>query len=219
MIDLSKRRCSVADHGRSLAPVLISVLFISGCFSPYHTDRGALTGGLLGSGVGAVVGNQSGNAAEGALVGAAVGALAGGAIGNSMDEIEARNRAMIAAQLGREIPPGAVQISEVITMSNAKVGEQLIITHIRANGMVAPITSSDLITLKQAGVSDAVVLAMQEPPRQPVVELPPGAIPGPMVIEEHHHHRYGPPPFPHHYRYHRPIYYNPGWSFGMGYSR
>lgn len=167
----------------------------TGCYSPYHTDRGALTGGLLGTGTGAIIGNQTGNAAEGALVGAAVGALTGGAIGNSLDEVEANNRAMIAAQMGREIPSGAVQISEVITMSNAQVGEQQMITHIRSHGMVAPITSGDLIMLKQAGVSDAVVQAMQRPLRQPVV-MP---SPHPVLIEEHHYPRYGPPPFGHRY--------------------
>ena len=196
MIEPSKTFLQSVDKFKRIALVCCATgALASGCYSPYHTDRGALTGGLLGTGAGAIIGNQTGNAAEGALVGAAVGALTGGAIGNSLDEVEANNRAMIAAQMGRQIPPGAVQISEVITMSNAQVGEQQIITHIRVHGMVAPITSGDLIMLKQAGVSDAVVQAMQRPPRQPIV-VP---SPHPVLIEEHHHHRYGPPPFGHRY--------------------
>lgn len=202
---LKKHSQTLKDSGFTILGFLALGLFPGGCYSPYHTDRGALTGGLLGTGVGAIVGNQSGNAAEGALVGAAVGSLTGGVIGNSLDQVEANNRAMIAAHMGREIPPGAVQISEVISMSNANVGEQQIVTHIRANGMVAPVTSSDLITLKQAGVSDAVVLAMQEQPRQAIVELPPSAGPHPVVIEEHYHHRYGPPRPRHRYHYHYPF--------------
>lgn len=196
MIKTSECFSPSANKFKRIALVCCALATLAtGCYSPYHTDRGALTGGLLGTGTGAIIGNQTGNAAEGALVGAAVGALTGGAIGNSLDEVEANNRAMIAAQMGREIPPGAVQISEVITMSNAQVGEQQIITHIRSHGMVAPITSGDLIMLKQAGVSDAVVHAMQRPPQQPIV-VP---SPHPVLIEEHYHHRYGPPPFGHRY--------------------
>jgi len=206
MVPFSKKHSQIAKKSEfAILGFLVLGAFTTGCYSPYHTDRGALTGGLLGTGVGAIVGNQSGHAAEGALVGAAVGSLTGGVIGNSLDQVEANNRAMIAAQMGREIPPGAVQISEVISMSNANVGQQQIVTHIRANGMVAPITSADLITLKQAGVSDAVVLAMQEQPRQSIVELPPTPAPHPVVIEEHYHHRYGPPRPLHRYHYHYPF--------------
>ena len=206
MVHFSKKYSQIAKRsGFAILGFLALGAFSTGCYSPYHTDRGALTGGLLGTGVGAIVGNQSGHAAEGALVGAAVGSLTGGVIGNSLDQVEANNRAMIAAQMGREIPPGAVQISEVISMSNANVGQQQIVTHIRANGMAAPITSGDLITLKDAGVSDAVVLAMQEQPRQSIVELPPTQGPHPVVIEEHYHHRYGPPRLLHRHHYHYPF--------------
>jgi hypothetical protein len=165
--------------------------------SPYHTDRGAFTGGVLGGGIGAVVGNQSGNSAEGALVGAAIGSLTGAAVGSTLDEIDARNRALIAQQMGRPLRAGAVTIADVVAMSQAGVSDQLIATHIRNNGSSAPVTAQDLITLKRAGVSDAVVQAMQEPAPAIAVSAPPPVAPPPVVsppvvIEGH----FGRPPRP-----------------------
>ncbi|MCG2682639.1 MAG: glycine zipper domain-containing protein [Planctomycetales bacterium] len=185
----------------------------TGCNSPYHSDRGALFGGLLGAGTGAIVGNQLGNTGAGAAIGAGVGALGGAAVGNELDQIEARNRAMIAQQLGRQVAPGAVAIDDVIAMTAAGVSEELIVNHVRANGMVAPLQTNDLIRLQQQGVSTRVVAAMQEPPRQtaaPVVVQQPG--PTPVIVE---HYDYGPYWGP---RYYRPYPYRrhrPGMSWGV----
>ena len=107
-----------------------------------------------------------GSTAAGAAIGAGVGALGGAAIGNSMDQEEARNRALIAQQLGRQVDPGAVSISDVIAMKRANVTDELVINHIHAHGMVAPLQTNDLINLPQQGVSSQVIAAMQEsPPR------------------------------------------------------
>ena len=83
-----------------------SLFGLAGCQSPYYADRGALTGGLAGAGVGALVGNAVGETAGGAAIGAGIGALTGTAIGGALDDIEARNRAEIAAQMGRPGRPG-----------------------------------------------------------------------------------------------------------------
>jgi hypothetical protein len=182
----------------------------SGCRSPYRSDRGALFGGLAGAGVGAIVGNQSGNAEAGALIGAAVGTLTGAVVGDELDRIEAQNRAAIEQQLGRKVRVGAVTMEEVITMSQSGVGETLIVNHIRSHGVANVPTSGDLITLKQAGVSDGVVAVMQNPPAQKTRVVPvaaPVAAPSTIIVEEHHYdwpgwHR------PHrrhvHHRHHRP---------------
>jgi len=50
----------------------------------------------------------------GAAIGAGVGALSGAAVGSSLDEIEARNRAMIEAHMGRQIAAGAVTNTAII---------------------------------------------------------------------------------------------------------
>ena len=158
-----------------------------GCQSPYHADRGALFGGLTGAGVGAIVGDALGDAGAGAVLGAGVGAITGAAVGESLDEIEARNRAQIAAQLGREIDANAVTLQEVIELSRSGVSEPLIITHIEHHGVAQSLSTNDLIFLKENQVSDAVIQAMQRPPLRPqVVATPP---PTTTIIEEHH---YGP---------------------------
>ena len=180
---------------------LLITLLAAGCNSPYHADRGALFGGLLGAGTGAIIGDALGNTGAGAAIGAGVGALSGAAIGGSLDEIEAKNRAMIAAQLGREVRAGAVTIDDVVMMSGAGVDDELIINHIRANGMTRVPGPHELVNLKNNGVSTPVIRAMQEPPPRPrtetvVIERP---TPAPVIVEEYH---YGPP------MYHRPPYYH-----------
>jgi hypothetical protein len=215
-----------------LSVSLLTVLG-SGCQSPYHADRGALGGGLLGAGVGALVGNAVGgggllgagvgalvgnavgNPGAGAAIGAGVGAVSGAAIGAGMDEVEAKNRAMIEQQLGRQVAAGSVTTDEVVNMTNAGVDDQLIINHVRAHGMAVPLSSGDLILLKQQGISPSVVEAMQtSPPRvaqgQVVVAQP---APQPVIVEEIHYGApyWGPPPY-RHYRHYPP---RPGVSWGV----
>jgi hypothetical protein len=168
--------------------VVIPLAMSSGCANPTNADRGAVAGGLIGAGTGAVVGHALGNTGAGALVGAGVGAVSGAAIGNGIDESEARNRAMIAQQLGRPLDPGAVTISDVMAMKRANVNDDLVINHIHAHGMAAPLQTNDLINLPQQGISNRVIAAMQESPPQPVVVQQPR----PIVIEEYPPPCYGP---------------------------
>jgi hypothetical protein len=165
-------------------------LFSAGCNSPYHADRGALFGGLTGAGVGAVVGNAMGNTGAGAAIGAGVGALTGAAVGSEMDEMEARNRAMIERKLGRQVAPGALSVNEVVAMVRAGVNQELVVNHVRAHGMAAPLQSGDLIMLQQQQVPVSVIRAMQETPARQVT---------PVVVEE-----YYDPCWPHHHYYYRP---------------
>jgi hypothetical protein len=146
--------------------------------------------------------------------------MTGAAIGDEMDQMEARNRALIESQLGRQVRPGAVSIDDVVMMSQAGVAEELIVNHIRAHGMVHPPGTQDLITLNSQGVSTNVIKAMQEPPPAPrtqtvVVERP---APRPVIVEEYH---YGPgyyaPPIYHHHAY-SPRPRRSGVSWGMSFS-
>ena len=180
--------------------ILTAFLVAPGCQSASHTENGAVVGGLLGAGTGAVVGHALGNTGAGAAIGAGVGLLSGAAIGSGMDDTEKKNRAMIEAQLGRQVAVGSVTTADVVAMVQAKVNDDLIINHIHAHGMVSPPSANDLIALQQCGVSPRVVQAMQEtPPRvqtQTVVvreEAPP-----PVIVEGY----YGRPYYhPHHYYY------------------
>ena len=189
------------------------VVLSTGCQSPYHSDRGAALGGLLGAGTGAIVGAASGQPGAGAAIGAGVGALGGAALGNAIDESEARNRQMIAQQLGRQVAVGSVTINDVIAMTKANVGEELIVNHVRANGMAAPLAANDLILLQQEGVGQQVIAQMQtSPPRpvQPVMVEQPG--PTPVIVEEYH---YAPYWGPHCYRPHPRWHHPPGVSWGV----
>ena len=165
--------------------------------SPFHADRGAVFGGVTGAGVGALVGDAVGDPLAGAVIGAGVGALTGAAVGSSLDEIEARNQAQIAAQMGRPVAPGAVSVQDVVAMTQAGVDEELIITQIQIHGTVQPLQTHDLIHLKNNGVSPRVVLALQSP--APFREIPPQPVyVEPYPVAPWH----GPPPPPPRFRRH-----------------
>jgi hypothetical protein len=192
----------------------------AGCASPYRADQGALYGGLGGAGLGAIVGEAVDQPLAGAAIGAVAGTLSGAAIGASLDDIEARNQAEIAARLGRPVAPGAVTVADVIAMTQAGVSEQVIINHIRSHGVAAPPGTNDLITLQSNGVSPTVIQAMQTV--GPAVVVAPGA-PPPVVIERHYwDDRPYPPPWyyrgrrywhPHHHHHHH--HHRPHMSWGV----
>jgi hypothetical protein len=201
--------------------VLCSVVMsLVGCASPYYADRGALAGGLTGAGIGALVGNAVGETAGGAAIGAGIGALTGGAVGGALDDIEARNRAEIAAQLGRPVVQGQATAGEVVAMTRAGVDQRLIINYVNNSGMAQPVGAQDVIYLTQQGVPPEVIQAMQTPR---VAHAPafvaPGPPPTPVIIEEYHYGRpfWGPPPhYPldHHGHHH----HGPRVGWGVSFS-
>lgn len=179
---------------RHFAALSVVLLAASGCRSPFYADQGALAGGLTGAGVGALIGDASGNALPGAALGAGIGAISGGLIGGAMDEVEAKNRAMIAAQMGQQLPPGGVTVNDIVAMTRSGVDEELIVNHICANGVAQPVQAGDLITLQQQGISKNVISAMQTtPPRGMNARqgMPAG---GPVGVPVAY-----PPPYPYYY--------------------
>ena len=185
---------------RSLLSVGLTLAIVSlmGCASDSHTDQGAVVGGLLGAGTGAIIGHAMGNTGAGAAIGAGVGALSGAAIGHGQDEIEAKNRALIAQQLGRQVNAGAVTPKDVIDMTRAGVNEDLILNHIRVHGMAAALQPQDLIYLQQQGISPRVIATMQAcPPQAPpqpqtvvVEQAPPPVVVGVDPYWGPHYHRH-----------------------------
>ncbi len=167
-----------------------------GCNSPYYADRGALYGGLGGAGLGALVGSATGHAGAGAAIGAAAGAITGGAVGGALDDIDAKNRAQIAAQMGRAPAPGAVNVQDVVAMTRAGVQEPLILNHINANGLARPLVANDIIYLQQSGISPAVIDAMQRTKvatvasQQGAVVVPGG--PPPVLVADPYYPYYYP---------------------------
>lgn len=176
-------------------PLAFVTALMAGCRSPYYADRGAAVGALTGAGVGAAIGSAKGDTAPGAVIGTAVGALTGALIGEGLDEVNARNQALIEERLGRRIV-GAATIQDTIAMSQAGLGDDVIINYLRGNGFTGQLSAQELIRLKQEGVRDAVIGAMQQTP--PVVVMPPVSSSPPVIVEEHYYGRPVPPPFIYH---------------------
>jgi hypothetical protein len=143
---------------RHISSFVLPILLACGCSSMSNTEKGVGAGGLIGAGTGAVVGHALGNTGAGALVGAGVGALSGGLIGHAVDESEKKTDAKIAA--ASAAPRGPLGITDVAQMAQAHVGDDVIISQIRATGSVFRLSATDTIWLKQNGVSDAVVQEM-----------------------------------------------------------
>lgn len=191
--------------------VLSFLTVAAGCQTMNHAQRGALAGGLAGAGLGAAVGESGGDAAPGALIGGAVGALSGAVIGDGIDADQAR-KAEIEARIGRQMA-GAVTADDAIAMTRAGLSDEVITSHVRASGVARPLAVNDLIYLRDQGVSDAVIKAMQLTPGPAAVVRAPIA-PGPVVVQEYVYDPwYGPPPPRFYYHHHHRR--RPGLSWGV----
>lgn len=174
----------MSRHFRFAFATVAIALLCSGCRSPYHADQGALAGGLTGAGLGYLIGDATGQEGLGTAIGALAGTAIGGAIGEGFDEQEARNRAMIAEQLGRQVPAGSVSVNDVLEMTRANVDPTVIANHIRNNGMNGPLQSNDLIALSQQNVHPTVIQAMQAPPPARQVQYAQATAPAPVYVQE-----------------------------------
>ena len=187
-----------------------------------YGERGTLFGGLVGAGTGAAIGEQSGHPGAGAVIGTAIGAITGGAIGDNIDEDVARNRAEVEARMGRQMA-GAVTPQDVVAMTQAGLSDDVIATHIRAHGVAQPPQVNDLINLRNQGVSDHVLKALQSTPGP---QSAPAYVAGPqpVIVEERVYPYYRPywgPPPPYWYGYRRhgpPHRHRPGYSVGVSFS-
>lgn len=207
----------------------VALIALAGCASPHYADRGALFGGLTGAGVGAIVGDAAGNAGAGAAIGTAIGALTGAAVGENIDADLARSRAEIEARMGRQMQ-GAVTPPDVVAMTQAGLSDDVIATHIRASGVAQPLAVNDLIYLRNMGVRDGVINAMQQtPPRglqasQPVAAaypayaVPQPVVPQPVVIAPYYPVYAPPPPPPIGFYYHRGPTFHRGHGSRVGWG-
>lgn len=188
------------------------------------TAAGTVVGGAMGAITGAIVGGRK-NRGEGALIGAGVGALTGNVLGRAKDNSDQRQAAAGAAavgQLNQQAAAMAVTSYDLVNMTRAGVGDEVIISTMRSRGISLDLSPQGVISLKQNGVSDQVVYAAQQMaagrgygptavvgPVTPVVAVPPPpatviVTPGPWRPYHHYHH----------YHYHRPRTYI---SYGVGF--
>jgi hypothetical protein len=146
-----------------LAGGVVSTAALTGGCS--HTDQGVVGGGMFGALLGAIVGGPR-HAVAGAAIGGAAGAITGGAIGASEDRAERREQAQIAAM---RQPPLSIQ--DVISLTASGVGDDVIVSQIRASGAVYHLSAQDLLTLNNAGVRPGVIREMQATPTRPVRQV------------------------------------------------
>jgi hypothetical protein len=113
--------------------------------------------------------------------------MTGGAIGDSIDADLARSRAEIEARMGRQMS-GAVTADDVVAMTRAGLSEDVIATHIRANGVAQTPQVNDLIYLRNQGVGDYVIKTMQQapPPGGAVYAAVPQRAPAGVIVEHHY---------------------------------
>ena len=186
----------MAITSRCLCVCIAGALVAGGCQWPSsYAGRGTALGALGGAGIGALIGRATGHTAAGAVIGTGVGAVTGSAVGTALDEIETKNRAEIAAQLGRPVTQGAATVPEVLDMTRAGVDPRLIINYVNSAGMAQSITAQDVIYLHEQGVNTDVIQAMQHPRSADpptVVSVPPPR--QTVIIEED---PWGPYYYPH----------------------
>ncbi len=145
-------------------PLILAVaagMALTGCETPESTPNRAGTGAIMGAGIGAasgalIAGGHHG--AEGALIGGALGAVTGGLIGHSMDE-EARARLQARApQTYARIDQGQpLGLADIKAMAKSGIGDDVIISQIRATHSAYHLSASDIIDLNNSGVSQKVI--------------------------------------------------------------
>ncbi|MGE0757157.1 MAG: glycine zipper domain-containing protein [Pirellulaceae bacterium] len=201
-----------------LTRFLLSTLVVSWILSPLtqaqHTERGAALGGIGGALAGAAIGKHNGETAAGALIGGAVGLLSGAVIGNSLDD-KARLQAYERQQLQQQyyVKQQAVSTNDVVTMVHSGVSDDVIMNHIRENGVQRKIEVGDVIALHKSGVSESVITTMQNArvgAAAVAVAPPPPVYQARPVIVEERYYAVPPPVYyyrpywgpPHHHHYH-----------------
>ena len=138
--------------------LLISASLIAFASCATNTGTGALVGGGIGAGAGALIGGG-----QGALIGGVVGAAAGGLVGNALDAQSQRNLEKDSPSTMRKIEKNQkLSINDVIAMSQAGVSPDTIISMIENSKSEFYLTSSEVIKLKNAGVSEKVINYMIE---------------------------------------------------------
>lgn len=193
-----------------LSATFLTLMLSNGCATMNHAQSGAVVGSGLGAMTGAIIGAGSGHAEGGALIGAAAGALAGGLAGNAEDAREERDAAIAQAAYTQQLQRAITNV-DVIQMTQSGISADVIISSMNSQGGNFDLSPQGIITLKNSGVSDGVILAMQKfdhvapPPvtrviheprtRVIIAEPPPPSLhfsfgSGPRCRPRHHHHHW-----------------------------
>jgi hypothetical protein len=195
---------------------VLLLLGSSGCAGLSNTAKGSLVGGGLGAGTGALIGSASGNAGKGALIGTAIGTGVGLLAGNQADQDEKREREAELQQTRAQLAEAESRptqaplgLTDVQRLAAAGTSDAVIINQIRTTGSSFQLSSTDIEWLKTNGVSDRVILEMQNaqprtrtvvgPTRTVIREVGPPAViyaprPRPVYVYDPYWRPYPPPP-------------------------
>jgi len=191
------------------------VLALSGCVTPSGQPDNTATGALSGGAVGAIIGSAvARNPGVGAAIGAATGVIAGGLIGHGFDQAQQARLQAAAPQTWQRVAQGQpLAIEDVKALSRAGLSDKLIISQIHNTGTIYYLGTADIIALKNAGISEAVIdfmintpsRALAPPTAATVVSVPVATVVAPVVV------------MPGYYPYPYPCCY--GWGWYGGYWR
>lgn len=181
----------------TLAPVMLAW----GCESMSNTDKGILGGAGIGAVAGGLLGAAVHRPVAGAALGAAAGGVTGGVIGNAEDRSE-QKQAVLAAAAAR----GGMGLTDVASLAQQHVSDDIIISQIRTTGSVFRLSPNDIVWLKSNNVSDVVIQEMQLTATRPYARVyAPGPVvyqPTAVIVDP------GPPP--------PPVGVGVGFSYGYG---
>ncbi|MDD4954721.1 MAG: glycine zipper 2TM domain-containing protein [Candidatus Omnitrophica bacterium] len=153
--------------------IFLSFLVICtyGCESnKTRVAEGAVIGGLIGGAAGGIIGHQSGHGGEGAGIGIAAGALTGALVGSQINKPqspEAQNAPVPATsqQPAQPAPQvlqtGQLSMQQIVDMAKKGVSDDEIIKEIKSTNSKFNLSQEGINYLKNAGVSDRVIAAMQ----------------------------------------------------------
>ena len=139
----------------SISLVFIFFVALAGCQSNQtRIGEGAVIGGLLGATAGGIIGHQGGHGAEGAGIGAAAGVLGGAIVGSQINKQPAQQNA-------GSVNSTQLSVTQIVDMSKQGINEAVIIDKIHLTNSRFNLTPVDIDYLKQQGVSQNVINAMQ----------------------------------------------------------
>lgn len=202
--------------------LLILLCVANGCASRNSRDASTANGALFGAAAGAVIGEHNDNPLGGALIGATTGAIAGNIVGESLSNPNSAYEQKFQAdqellrQQTQQRRSDAVTIEQLLKMTRAGVGDDIIAGQIKARGAAQHLSTDDIIYLTRENVSPEVIKGYQSgetsaKSMESNTTRFERSAEGPVVVERHYHHGYRP-------RYYPPTPVPPrtGIYFGVG---
>ncbi|MBA3313038.1 MAG: glycine zipper 2TM domain-containing protein [Planctomycetaceae bacterium] len=148
----------------------VALLALTGCHTMSRTAQGTVLGSGAGAVTGAIVGHQLGHRNAGALLGGLAGGATGAVVGNEMDVREERDASVqYARHLEQAILADDKALSnyDLARLTASGASDDVIIATVRSQGGKFDLTADGIVQLKALGVSDRVILGIQQSATSP----------------------------------------------------